>query len=79
VDPFEQGPVQTLCNAVELQRVMGGEFPRRSCLCQMLIECLAQVLPSTIGSQDLYGLAMVLCDSPCLKHLVDFKGLVFGA
>ena len=45
----------------------------------MLIELLAQILPSPIGPQDFDRSAVVLCDSPRLEHLVGLEGLVFGA
>ena len=57
---------------------MSGKLSRCPSLLQVLIKHLAQVFSPTIGSQDLDGLAVVLCNSPCLEHLIGFKSLILG-
>jgi hypothetical protein len=78
-DMLQQGAIKSLCDAIQLRGVVRGKLSRRAYLLQVLIEHFAQVLASPVGSQDLDRLAVVLCDSPRLVHLVGVEGLVFGA
>ena len=78
MDTIKQCEVQTFCDAVELWGVVCGKFPRCFCPCQMLIiELIAQVLSPSVGSQDFDGMAVMLCNSPCLKHFVCLKCVIF--
>jgi hypothetical protein len=68
-----EGAIETLCDAVQLRRVVDGESPCRSCVCEVLIESLAEVLAPLVGAQDFDGGAVLLCARPRLVPLVDSK------
>ena len=57
---FDEGAVQPLGNAVQLRCVVDGESASSTCVCKVLIECFAQVLPPAVGTQHFYGTTVVL-------------------
>ena len=67
---FDEGAVQPLGNAVQLRCVVDGESVGSTSVSKVLIEHFAQVLPSTIGTQHLYGATVVLGACPRLKLAV---------
>ena len=77
-DTIKQHEVQTFQDAVELRGVVCGKFSCRSCLCQMLIELITQILSPLVTLQDFDGTAVMLHDSPHLECLICLKHVIFA-
>ena len=70
-DFLDQRTIQTLCNSIQLWRVVYGKSARGTSVCEVLIECLAQVFAATVRTQDLDCSAVVLGVCPGLELPVD--------
>jgi hypothetical protein len=67
---FDECSIQTFGDPIQCWGVMDGESAHSASGCEVLIEFLAQVLSPSIGTQDLDGMAVVLCVHPRLEPQV---------